>query len=522
MSKNSVNRRDFLFSIAAGAGLLLSNPYKSMGIGRPQEESEEVKALIVGSGFGGAIAALRLAQAGIPATIIERGLRWPITEEQNTFATISKPDGRAAWLSPKTVLPGADFTPIDVFPGVLERVNANGISVFAGAGVGGGSLVYGGITFQPDRDLFSRIFPSELDYGELDRVYFPRVRSMLKSSVIPKDILAANNYKSTRIFLKQATKAGLTTKLIESAVDWNIVRQELAGKKAASVIKGEGSYGNNSGAKNSVDRNYIALAEATGLVKIRTQHIVTEIAEDRNRFIVSCDIIDLTGKVTGKKTFLCESLFLAAGSIGTSKLLVKARAKGTLPNLNEHIGEGWGNNGDNLFLRVGLKRTGNIQGGFSNAAVLDYGNPLGPVTIGYAQYPLGFECNCLNQLSLGIPSDRGSFSYDPAADSVSLNWPAGANDNIAAATKRIVESINKANGGTLFDPPGIDGRFTFHPLGGAVMGKACDLFGRVKGHQKLYVVDGALIPGSTACANPSLTIAAIAERCMDRIIEEDR
>ena len=57
-----------------------------------------------------------------------------------------------------------------------------------------------------------------------------------------------------------------------------------------------------------------------------------------------------------------------------------------------------------------------------------------------------------------------------------------------------------------------------HPLGGAVIGRACDLDGQVKRHPGLFVVDGALIEGNTGLANPSLTIAALAERCMDRIV----
>jgi len=53
------------------------------------------------------------------------------------------------------------------------------------------------------------------------------------------------------------------------------------------------------------------------------------------------------------------------------------------------------------------------------------------------------------------------------------------------------------------------------------MGRVCDHYGRVKGHPRLYVVDGALMPGSTTPANPAFTIAAIAERCLEEIIGTD-
>lgn len=53
------------------------------------------------------------------------------------------------------------------------------------------------------------------------------------------------------------------------------------------------------------------------------------------------------------------------------------------------------------------------------------------------------------------------------------------------------------------------------------MGQVCDVDGRVLGQRGLYVIDGALIPGTTAACNPSLTIAAIAERALDRIVRHD-
>lgn len=62
---------------------------------------------------------------------------------------------------------------------------------------------------------------------------------------------------------------------------------------------------------------------------------------------------------------------------------------------------------------------------------------------------------------------------------------------------------------------------TWHPLGGANMGPVCDLDGRVHGQRGLYVLDGALMPGNTAACNPSMTIAALAERALDNIVARD-
>src|SRR5262249_7127019 len=93
----------------------------------------------------------------------------------------------------------------------------------------------------------------------------------------------------------------------------------------------------------------------------------------------------------------------------------------------------------------------------------------------------------------------------------------------AEAVTSLVKRLNEANGGELEESlvAGVTKDFTYHPLGGCVLGQGCDFFGRVKGYAHLYVVDGSLIPGSSACANPSLTIAAIAERNMERILSED-
>ncbi|MHC5732257.1 MAG: GMC oxidoreductase, partial [Nostoc sp.] len=93
--------------------------------------------------------------------------------------------------------------PVPIYTGVLETRIENGIAVLCGAGVGGGSLVYNCYTYQPPRELFHRVFPPELDYDQMDQVYYPRVRSILKPALIPQDILSTSYYLSTRVFLQE-------------------------------------------------------------------------------------------------------------------------------------------------------------------------------------------------------------------------------------------------------------------------------------------------------------------------------
>jgi cholesterol oxidase len=532
------NRRRFLQTAALfSAGLttsLASAP-------RTNAQDESVEALVIGSGFGGAVAALRLGQAGINTLIIERGRRWPITSAQNTFATYRNPDGRAAWLSPKTVL--FDEVPINVYTGVLERKNENGVSVYCGAGVGGGSLVYNGVTYQPPRELFYQVFPRAIDYEEMDRVYYPRVHSIINPAPIPQDILATDYYLSTRLFLQQAAVAGLPSRLLDVAVDWDIIRQEINGTKVASAIIGENWYGLNSGARKSLDRNYLTQAEQTGHVEILPLHIATEISEVAGYgYRVAYTQINEYGAVVRTKTITCRYLFLAAGSMGTSTLLVKAKATGTLPRLNDYIGLDWGTNGDTLTIRFGFPQSTNPgQGGPATAVTQYLDNPFGPISL--LSFPIwNAPEGSLVSLGIGIPSVKGKFNYDSTTGLVKLKWPDSNNSGdpkILKATEFASRLIERKNATSISQPQTnitmgsysqrkikitdqvSDNIPVFHPLGGAVLGKACDLYGRVIGYQGLYVVDSALIPGSTGAISPSFTIAALAERCMERILAED-
>jgi cholesterol oxidase len=212
--------------------------------------------------------------------------------------------------------------------------------------------------------------------------------------------------------------------------------------------------------------------------------------------------------------------------MGTTSLLVRARAEGALGNLNEAVGTGWGTNGNAMFMRqqVGAD-TGVIQGLPPVTGINWPTSPLGPVLVEHAPYPSGFDCGCLLSLACTLTSGRGTFRYDAAAKRAILGYPETGNDEAVAIVRHIADTLNAANGGTLgrpfHDASEITRGFTYHPLGGALLGLACDHAGRVHGHPGLYVVDGSLLPGTSACANPSLTIAAIAERCLDLIVAED-
>jgi cholesterol oxidase len=531
-------RRRFLQNAAVfSTGLMAS--LANARISRANDQA--VEALVIGSGFGGAVAALRLAQAGINTVILERGRRWRIEDPttNSTFATFRNPDGRSAWLSPTTY----DGKLVEVYAGILELKVANGISILAGSGVGGGSLVYNAVTYQPPRALFYRVLPPDINYDDMDKIYYPRVRQMQNAQPIPQDILNTSYYSGTRVFLKRAEVAGIPTKLVDIAADWNTIREEINGTKVPAAIIGEHWYGINSGAKNSVDRNYLVQAEQTGKVEILPLHIATTIEEvPGHGYRVSCTEIYDNGTVKATKTITCRYLFLAAGSIGTSELLVKAKATGTLPKLNNHIGQDWGGNGDTLSTSSGLPQPTNPgQGGPATAVIQFFDNPISPISL--INFPIwDAPEGTITSLGMALPSVKGRFNYDASTGTVKLTWPENANrtkdPKVLEATKFAYKYIDvrntvgnyKPTTETVFGsmPPrwkrstvDINETTTAHPLGGAVLGKACDLYGRVLGYQGLYVVDGAMISGSTGCTNPALTIAALAERNMEHILKYD-
>lgn len=525
--KAGLSRRQFLGGSLAIAGSSL------LGVGRAWAgRTDFVNALVVGSGFGGAVAALRLGLAGIDTVVLERGRRWPIRADGDTFATFERPDGRAHWLRDRTAegilgLPMLEQA-IDRYVGVLEVHQGDGMYVGAGAGVGGGSLVYNGLMVKPRREVFSPAMPT-IDFDEMEDRFYPRVRAVIGATPMPADVLATAYYTSTRVSLQQAVGAGFPTRPVDLAVDWDIVRQEIAGSRRPSAIAGQCWFGLNSGAKRSLDHNYLAQAEATGRVEIMPQHQAIAIERGSgDRYVVTVVALADDGTVVGEpRRLVCRHLFLAAGSVGTTGLLVRARATGALPALNEHVGRYWAANGDIPVTRAALPETNAGTGGPGGHFLLeDLDNPIAPTSLVEIVMPphiaaalqfSGAPAHFAQYASLGVPPAIGTFAYEAANDQVVLRWPQ-ADERIAsflAAAAHTAARLDAANGSVTL---GLNPFVSAHPLGGAVLGRACDADGRVLRNPGLYVVDGALIPGHTGLANPAYTVAALAERCMERLL----
>ncbi|MFF3566627.1 GMC oxidoreductase [Nocardia jiangxiensis] len=485
------------------------------------DPADHVPAIVVGSGFGAAVTALRLAQAGTSVAVLERGSRWPNDPWRDIFAVDTLPDGRGFWH--RTTFTGVDGVTqaIDPFGGVLDVRSYPGIDVWRGACVGGGSVVFTGVMIEPEQRFFDHVFRGVVDYREMHQVYYPRVRKMLRPSPIPVDIYNSVAFVHSRSWDEQARAAGYTPQPVAGAWTWEIVRGELAGRSRASATVGCSNLGNANGAKFDLNQNYLRDAEGTGRARIHPGHRVDAIGVEPGapgRYTVAVTKLAPTGEALGTRTLTCDKLFLAAGSIGTSELLVRARATGALPNLNEHIGEGWGGNGDVALSRPLETFDVGVQGAPSASRILDEAGMPVALENWFIPGTSFFDTTVLGSLGIVLDDTRGRFVYDPADGSVVLQWPPGGS---AASVARAREVNNRASCDCRSGIRAIrdaDASFTAHPLGGAVIGRATDAYGRVRGYRNLYVMDGAAVPGSTGTVNPSLTISALAERNIEQII----
>lgn len=525
-------RTGFILGAAALAGHATAAQARTTAAASVIGSGDHVPVLVIGTGYGGSVAALRLARAGVRVHLVEMGMAWDTPgADGKIFANTTKPDGRSYWLRTKSKQPLSNFLgfPIDRaiprYTGILDAEDFSGITVYQGRGVGGGSLVNGGMAVTPRRENFGAILPS-VNADEMYSTYYPRANAGLGvGTVDPAWFDDADCYQYARVGRKHAQRSGFPFVFVPDVYDWDYMEKEAAGTVPKSALDGEILYGNNYG-KKSLQKTYLAQAAATGNVTVSPLHQVTSVAPAAGGgFTVVIDELRTDGSVAATKTVTADKVFFAAGSVGTSKLLTRLKATGALPGLSDEVGRGWGDNGNVMCGRANhlWDPTGAVQssipcGGIDN---WDAGGAFAEV----APLPTGIETFASFYLSITKNPHRARFSWNAATGKVDLDWQTAWKQPSIDMARTIFDKIN-AKEGTIYrtDLFGVHkiwgDHLTYHPLGGAVLDMATDNYGRLHGYTGLYVIDGSLIPGNTS-VNPFVTITALAERNIEKIIATD-
>ncbi|MFQ5696398.1 MAG: FAD-dependent oxidoreductase, partial [Terriglobia bacterium] len=293
-------------------------------------------AVIVGSGFGGAVAACRLAEQGRSVLVLERGRRWG----RKDFPRTGQADAPWRFQNDRT--------------GLFEIRRFPGMKVIVAAGVGGGSLVYTNVQKVPPASAFKG-WPEPISLPRL-RPYYERVRAMLEPTPIPHPLQRLRAFEAAHAEAERVRPAELQGRVERPslAVRWGEGDQEVANRFGARQqpcnLCGNCALGCERHSKNTLDLTYLKRAQDLGaLVWPLCQ--VTRIAPAR--------LGGPTGTVyevcfrrrgeenEGEEKVRARSVYLAAGSLGTTELLLRCRDRErTLPKLSPRLGHQWSANGD--------------------------------------------------------------------------------------------------------------------------------------------------------------------------------
>lgn len=527
------SRRTALKATAAvgGAALLASQTVSTA------HANGQKRIAIIGSGYGGAVAARALTDKGYTVDMIEMGANWGDMAPQSdgyVFDQMTDPTSRSMWFENRTDLPlsniaGFDFVnrPITPGAGVLGVERFANMKVYVGKGVGGGSLANGGMAVTPERSYFEQVMPM-VDAEEMYSTYFPRANANLGVTAPPSDVVGTSKwYQFSRLGAAQAKKAGFQHKFVPNVYDWDYMRRENFDRVAKSALGGQVIFGNDHG-KKSLPKTILAKAFASGKVNLTTMTEVTSISQRSNgSFNLILRTIDFSGKVLGVSSRTYDRVIMAAGSVGTNRLLLRAQGTGTIKNLPSTLGSSWGPNGNIMVARNVNAATGSYQSGIPAMGITNWDNSTNSVFAELAPFPAGLDLRIGLYLAITNNPNFGKFTWNPTTRNIDLDWDSTKAAPGVAAAKAFMDKMNAANPGTSYNTGLFLGGktfadyFTYHPLGGAVLGETTDLNGEVKGVPGLFVMDSSLIPGKVG-VNPFVTITAIAERNMDRLIAAGR
>lgn len=303
-------------------------------------------AVIVGTGFGGAVCGARLAARGLRTLLLERGPWWgPAGEGRDPEERRPFPrgfTGAVKFLRNVRVARGRRSRDLVVNAGGLFEVHLfDALTVVTGSGVGGGSLVYTSILQEPE-DAFFAAFPPEITAAEM-RPYYERVRSMLRPSPTP------HPSPKSAAFDRAAAEAGHTARRPELAVAFGdspdrpstIINAAGLAQQTCSHC-GECIVGCPKRAKTTLDLTYLPVALRHG-AELRALCEVQAIEAGRGEYRVHY----LDRRRRREHVVSAPRVVLSAGTLNTTRLLFRARDRDrTLPNVSRLLGERFSTNGD--------------------------------------------------------------------------------------------------------------------------------------------------------------------------------
>jgi cholesterol oxidase len=509
-------------------------------------------AIVIGSGFGGSVAACRLSEAGARVLVLERGRRW----DRNTYPSVTGKDWLWSHDHPETLNGWIDLR---TFPHM---------AVAQGAAVGGGSLIYANISAVPSPSVLESGWPSEITFEDL-APHYATVGTVMNVQKVP------GNQWSPRMHLMRdaadAIGAGDRFRQLELAVSFD---QEFdVSAPTATAVSGTRWHRNAQGveqgtcvhcgncdigcpvdAKNTLDRTYLALAESKG-AEIRPLHLVTGLEQESAGWRVHFDRL-ANGRQPGSAT--AGLVVLSAGSLNSTELLLHCRdVQRTLPNISQRLGHGWSSNGDFLTPALYFERKPEPSRGPTITCAIDFldrsrggqsfwiqdgGFPnllVDLADLGAAEHPIAKSLlewlrielmahapleNIMPWFAQGVDAANGQLRlhrrFEIAGDwELTLDWEIDRSRLLINEIVSTHQALSQATGGTALVPPTwslLHYLITPHPLGGCNMGNGpedgvVDHRGQVFGYPNLYVLDGAIVPEAVG-VNPSRTIAALAER----------
>ncbi|MBN1348924.1 GMC family oxidoreductase [candidate division KSB1 bacterium] len=519
--------------------------------------------IVVGSGFGGSVAALRLAEKGYSVCVIESGKRW----EAQDFP-------RSNWTFWKFLWAPALFC-----YGIQRIQFLNDVLILGGSGVGGGSLVYANTLFVPPDPFFKDpqwkgIVPNWKTELEM---HYETAKKMLGVVTNPAF------WQSDHALKDYAREIGREDYFRASEVGvffgkpGVLVADPYFGGKGPARMgctqTGHCMVGCRDGGKNSLDRNYLYLAEQLG-TKLIAEHKVVDVQSDGNgEYIVtaekSTDIV-----YRRKQTYRARGIVFGAGVMGTLELMMKCKKKGSLPALSDRLGHVVRTNSEVLAGVTSKKRTNSHAKGVTITSSLFVNDnthielvryPSGSDIMGLfgglltdgggaIPRPLRFVFNCLRHplqfLRTLWPFGWGEksvillvmqtldnhitilrkrrwwalFKAGLASKNDGKKIPTyipEANDAVRGMARRLDAIPQNAITEVLLNVP-----MTAHILGGCIIGRdaesgVIDPYHRVFGYQNMYVVDASAIPANLG-VNPALTITAMAERAMSFVPEKQQ